>query len=103
MTRTALRASLIWHDEVMEDLVLDKPRRITIGQGRRSTFVVPDIGLPAKFAIVRPGNRGYLLTLGEGMRGTICVAGQKQDVAELVQRDGTGGFYATAVGGRDWG
>src|SRR5678816_4174784 len=36
------------------------------------TFVVPDVGLPEHFAIVRPGNRGYLLTLGERMRGTIC-------------------------------
>lgn len=103
MIRMVLRTSLIWHDEVMEDLILDEPRKITLGQGRRSTFVVPEIGLPPKFAIVRPGNRGYLLTLGERMRGTICVGGQKQDVAELVQRDGVGGFCATAIGGRDWG
>ena len=101
---SALRTALIWHDEVMDDLVLDKPRAITLGQGRRSTFVVPEIGLPPKFAIVRPGNRGYLLTLGERMRGTICIDGQKRDVAELVRRDGAaGGFCATAIGGRDWG
>ena len=35
----ALRASLVWHDEVMNDLVLEKPRRITIGATGRSTFV----------------------------------------------------------------
>ena len=65
MTHMALRTALIWHDEVMEDLVLDKPRSITIGQSGKSTFVVPEIGLPPKFVMVRPGNRGYLLTLGE--------------------------------------
>jgi hypothetical protein len=102
VNRTGLRASLIWRDEVMEDLVLDKPRPITIGPTRRATFVVPDLHLPPRFAIVRPGNRGYLLTLGERMRGTICIAGQKQDVAELVRRD-SGGFSATPIGGRDWG
>lgn len=103
MSRTGLRASLIWRDEVMEDLVLDKPRPITIGPTGRTTFTVPEIGLPPRFAIVRPGNRGYLLTLGERMRGTICIDGQKQDVADLVQRDSAGGFSATPIGGRDWG
>jgi hypothetical protein len=101
---SALRAALIWHDEVMEDVVLAKPRRITLGQSGKSTFVVPEIGLPPKFAIVRPGNRGYLLTLGEHMRGTICVDGREKDVAELVRKEaGSGGFCATAISGRDWG
>ncbi len=103
MSRTGLRASLIWRDEVMEDLVLDKPRPITIGPTGRTTFTVPEIGLPPKFAIVRPGNRGYLLTLGERMRGTICIDGQEQDVADLVRRDSAGGFSATPISGRDWG
>jgi hypothetical protein len=101
---SALRTALIWHDEVMEDLVLDKPRRITLGQSGKSTFVVPEIGLPPKFAIVRPGNRGYLLTLGERMRGKICVGGVEKDIAELVKREGgSGGFCAASISGRDWG
>jgi hypothetical protein len=87
----------------MEDLVLDRPRPITIGPTGRTTFVVPEIGLPSRFAIVRPGKRGYLLTLGERMRGTICIDGQKQSVADLVLRDSAGGFCATPIGGRDWG
>jgi hypothetical protein len=100
----ALRATLIWHDEVMADLVLDKPRAITLGRTGRTTFVVPDLGLPKKFAIVRPGKRGYRLTLGDRMRGTICIGGEEQDVAELVRRDaGNGGFCATSISGRDWG
>jgi len=100
----ALRTALIWHDEVMNDLVLDKPRAITIGRTGRTTFVVPDLGLPKKFAIVKPGNRGYLLTLGQDMRGTICIGGEQKDVAELVRREATnGGFCATSISGRDWG
>jgi len=102
--RVALRTALIWHDEVMDDLVLDKPRPITLGQTGSATFIIPEIGLPAKFAVVRPGNRGYLLTLGEHMRGTICVGGEEKDVAELVRSEaGGGGFCATPIGGRDWG
>ncbi len=103
----ALRTALIWHDEVMSDVVAEQPRTITVGHKGKPTFVVPDIGLPASFAIVRPGNRGYLLTLGEHMRGTICIDGQEQDVQHFVARgDGEsapGGFRATPISGRDWG
>jgi hypothetical protein len=103
----ALRTALIWRDEVMSDVVADAPKKITIGHKGKPTFIVPDVGLPAGFAIVTPGNRGYLLTLGENMRGTICVDGKEQEVRDYVQHgDGEsapGGFRATPIGGRDWG
>ncbi|HVV88635.1 MAG TPA: AgmX/PglI C-terminal domain-containing protein [Kofleriaceae bacterium] len=80
-------------------------------------FAVPDLDLPADFAIIRPGNRGYLLTLGARMRGTISVEGREREVADFVRRGGEGGvgatedaeasgasaFRATAIGSRDWG
>jgi len=92
VTATALRTSLIWHDEVMEDIVLDRPRKITLGRSRKSTFVVPDIGLPAEFVVVRPKDHGYYeLTLGPRMRGTICVDGRERDVGELVAGGDDGG------------
>ena len=91
----------------MNDVVIDKPRAITLGSEGKSTFVVPNVGLPANFAIVRPGNRGYLLTLGERMGGTICIDGQEKDVGDFVRRnnegDGPGGFRATPISGKDWG
>jgi hypothetical protein len=103
----ALRTALIWHDEVMSDVVVDKPTAITLGNTGKSTFVVPPVGLPENFAVVRPGNRGYLLTLGERMRGTICLDGEEKDVEEFVRRggegDGPGGFRATSISGKDWG
>jgi hypothetical protein len=99
-----LRAALIWHDEVMGDVVLDSPGKITLGDSPKSTFTIPDIGLPDRFAVVRPGNRGYLLTLSDQMRGRICVDGQEKDVSDFVGRGGdAGGFRATPIGGRDWG
>lgn len=102
----ALRTALIWRDEVMHDIVADAPQKITVGHKGKPTFVVPDVGLPPGFAIVSPGNRGYVLTLSEGMRGTICIDGKEQSVADYVQREGgssSGGFCATPIGGRDWG
>jgi hypothetical protein len=102
----ALRTALIWRDEVMDDVVLEKPTPITVGHVGKPTFVVPDLGLPKPFAIVRPGNRGYLLTLGDRMRGTICLDGREREVADFVARgegDLVGGFRATPIGGGDWG
>ena len=101
--RAALRTSLIWHDEVMNDVVSERPRPITIGPFEGATFVTPDLGLPDGFAIVRPGSRGNVLTLGGEMRGTICVGGVEHDVATLVKTSETPGFHATAIGGLDWG
>ncbi len=107
-----LRTSLVWRGEVMADKVLDAPGTITLGSTARSTFVVPDVSLPPDFAIIRPGNRGYLMTLGAGMGGTLCLDGQERDVADFVRRGGEGGdqtsgtagqFRATPIGGRDWG
>jgi len=114
-----LRASLIWRDEVMADVVLRRPGKLTIGPHRRSTFVLPDLGLPARFAIVRKGRGGYLLTLGDGMSGRFSVDGVEHDVADWVRREGEGGsgnggrkarrnsdsatFRATPIGSRDWG
>ena len=103
MSTGALRTSLIWHDEVMSDVVLDKPGKVTLGHSHKSTFVVPELGLPADFAVVRPGNRGFLLMLGEHMRGTICLDGEEKSVADLVSHKSDGGFFATPISGRDWG
>jgi hypothetical protein len=102
MASVALHTALIWHDEVMHDLVADKPRRITLGRDGRSTFTVPELGLPPGFAILAPGNRGYVMTLGARMRGTICVDGKQHDVAALVAA-GPDGFAATPISERDWG
>ncbi len=106
-----LRTALVWQGEVMADHVMTEPGPITLGASARSTFVIPDLSLPADFAIIRPGNRGYLLTLGANMRGTIHVDGRERDVADFVRRGGEGGadseasgaFRATPIGGRDWG
>ena len=105
MSTVALRTALIWHDEVMGDVVVDKPTKITISNTGKPTFITPNVGLPKNFAIVRPGNRGYLLTLGDRMRGTICIDGETKDVAEFVRgnADSRGGFAATPISGRDWG
>jgi hypothetical protein len=105
-----LRVSYVWRDEVMADLVALEPRKITLGSRGRATFVTPDLGLPDRFAIIRHGGRGYLLTLGAGMTGRLCLGGEELEVSEFLRRGGgeraggaQGTFRATSVAPGDWG
>src|SRR5437868_3214207 len=100
MGNTGLRASLIWHDEVMGDVVFDKPDKVTIGEADGATFTAP---VPAQ-TIVTPGRRGYLLTLSSQMTGVVCLGGVEHDVAAWVKAgEEPGGFRAAPIGGNDWG
>ncbi len=104
MGTMGLRTSLIWHDEVMGDVVHEKPAKVTIGSASETTFTTPNIGTASEYAIVTPGRRGYLLTLSDQMHGTICLGGVEHDVAEFVRgADEPTGFRATPIGGNDWG
>lgn len=104
-----LRVSHVWHEEVMADEVLTEPRPVTLGQAAGVTFVTPPLGLPEGFEIVRPGARGYLLTVGAGMSGRLRLGGEELDVAEFVRTGGgrdddrQGDFRATGIEPGDWG
>lgn len=101
---TALRTSLIWHDEVMADVVHEKPTAVTLGADSSATFVTPELSLPPGFSIVTPGRRGYVLTLSSTMSGTICLGGVEHDVAAFVRANDEGsGFHGTTLGPEDWG
>lgn len=101
---TALRTSLIWHDEVMGDVVHERPAPVTLGATSAATFTTPSLALPEGFSILTPGRRGYVLTLSSTMSGTIRVGGVEHDVAAFVRANDDGsGFYGTALGPDDWG
>jgi len=106
--RTELRCSYIWRQEVMADHVAMPGEPISLGGGGHTTFVTPRLGLPEGFAILRPGTRGWVLTLGTTMHGRLCVGGKEREVADFVARGGggaeaEGSFRATPVGSGDWG
>src|SRR5690606_40697656 len=69
-----LRASYVWCGEVMGDVVMAEPAKVTVGPAARSTFVAPaTLGLPDRYAILRPGRAGYVLTLSNRMSGTLSI------------------------------
>jgi hypothetical protein len=102
-----LRVSYIWHGEVLRDLVLTRPRPVTLGSHKRATITTPGLGLPPRFVVLRPGSRGYVLTLGSKMSGALRVGEEELDVTDFLARGaGAGadaGFRATTVAPGDWG
>jgi hypothetical protein len=100
VSKHVLRAALVWHDEVMSDIVVDN--KLTIGTSPRATFLIPDLGLPDELVILRPGERGYVLTLGDQMGGTIAIDGSERDVGAFVRESGDS-FHATSITRGDWG
>lgn len=102
-----LRASYVWHDEVMADVVIDEPAPVTLGASPATTFVTPEsLGLPERYAVLRPGQTGYVLTLSTRMRGKISLQGREMDVSTFVaggEGGARGSFRATAVSPGDWG
>ncbi len=106
---TELRCSYIWRQEVMADHVAQAGLPVTLGGNGKATFVTPKLGLPDGFAILRPGTRGWVLTLGTTMRGRMRIGGEEREVADFVARGGAGAdavegsFRAAPVGPGDWG
>ncbi len=103
-----LQVSHIWRDEVMANKLFTEAGQVTLGTTSVSTFVTPHMGLPANFAIFRPGARGYVMTLGAGMRGDLQINQKKQKVAEFVGGEASdmaepGGFRGTAIAPGDFG
>jgi len=103
-TGHVLRCSHVWQGEVMADALIREGENVTLSAKQRATFNVPDFEFPDEFAILRPGKKGYVLTLSQGMTGTFSMNGKRQDVAgflEASERDTQ--FHGKTVGPGDWG
>jgi hypothetical protein len=106
-----LRVSQVWDGEMQAEKVFTLPESVVLGRSKEVTFVVADLGLPADFHLFRTTPRGYLLTLGQGMGGEVCLGGQSRAVSEIVAGGGgadgpagsAGSFRAVPVQPGDWG
>lgn len=86
---------------------------ITVGPDGNCMFTTPDFGLPPQFAILRWGARGHVLTLGQGMTGTVKLGGEEMTVYDFLAKKGkasssraegsAGAFRATPIQPGDWG
>lgn len=89
-------------------MVITEESAVTLGTNSEATFVTPDLGLPADFAIFRPGARGYVMTLGAGMDGELQLNQKRQKVSDFVGGQASdmsepGGFRGTSIAPGDYG
>jgi len=84
---------------------LEAGTEVTVGDSRGATFNTPAFDLPPGFAMFRRGARGYVLTLGQRMKGTVRIGGEEMPVQQLLARTGGGAgqFRATPIAPGDWG
>ncbi len=82
---------------------------VTIGTAAKALLTTPDFGLPPGFSLIRWGARGYVLTLGSRMAGTVKLGNDEMSVEDYVAKGGeraegtAGAFRATAISPGDWG
>ncbi len=74
---------------------------VSLSSSGGATFVVPEIGLPERFTILRPSQRGYMLTLSKTMTGTLSLDGKQTSIKEYVASHDDA-FRATPVKPGDW-
>lgn len=74
---------------------------VSLGSSGGATFVVPEIGLPEKFTILRRSQRGYMLTLSKKMSGRLSVDGKQMSIQDYVASH-EDAFRATPVKPGDW-
>src|SRR5262245_56788226 len=99
-----LRVVLIWRGTILEERTFEQPQPVTIGPHRKVTFTTPKYDeLPKKFALLKPGKTGYVLTLGPGMKGKLSLGDESVSVESFLARGDKSGFHATNVGAGDWG
>jgi len=74
---------------------------ISLSSSGGATFVVPQVGLPEKFTILRKSQRGYMLTLSKTMTGKLCIDGKELAIEDYVAAHDDS-FRATPVKPGDW-
>lgn len=79
-----IRASYIWAETVIEDIVLRRRGSLTIGPGGDTTFLTPDFDLPPRFPILRRTRKRASVALVPGMSGELSIDGERVDVAEYL-------------------
>lgn len=78
-----LRACVVQGGKVIEEQRLGRRESLTVGNGAKNTFVLPDPTLPKSHELIAVRSGGYELVLTEGMRGKISVDNNVVDFAGL--------------------
>ena len=78
-----LRVGIIQGGKIVEERLMRRRERITIGQSPKNTFYVPISKLPHSLSIFEVRNGDYHLVLADDLRGRISYEQQVQPVSNL--------------------
>ena len=100
-----LRVEARWRGKVIKEQVFLEPHSVSIGEDLKSTFVVPDSPVGAKFELFRPEKgHDYTMKLHSGLKGEISVGGKISSVDDFLKEYGQGGGDCPiGVSGHDFG
>lgn len=90
-----LRVGVIQGGKIIEEKLLRRHERVTIGSGTRNTLVIPASGLPESLSLFEPKGSHYELSFTDTMSGRISVRDAVHDLAglksaNLARRSGKG-------------
>ncbi|MEN9797814.1 MAG: hypothetical protein RL653_1510 [Pseudomonadota bacterium] len=79
-----LRVGFIHGGRIIDERLFRKPQSITVGQGEKNTFYLPDPSLPKSFTVLELTRTGYALVFSEDMQGRVRLgSGADVDFASL--------------------
>jgi hypothetical protein len=85
-----LQVVVVWRGRIIGYQLLDKRRRVTIGEHKSATFLTPTADGRRKFVLLKPRRGGYQLRLAPGMRGEVQVGAGTSDVLDLLAQPAMG-------------
>lgn len=79
-----VRVAVLWHDTVFSETTVGNRGRVTIGEAKTNTLVVPDAaGIGDRYELVTSdGGGGFSLNLTAAMNGRAFINGKEQSLAD---------------------
>jgi hypothetical protein len=90
LSSAILQVVVVWRGRIIGYQLLDKRRRVTIGEHKNATFLTPTADGRRRFVLLKPKRGGYQLRLAPGMRGEVQVGAGTSDVLDLLAQPALG-------------
>lgn len=78
-----LRVALSREGRILSERLLTPGAGLSVGRGRRNTFVIPDAAAPRRLELIQPSQGGYLLHFDGRVRGVVSFGGRPTPLAVL--------------------
>jgi hypothetical protein len=89
--RAVLQVVMVWRGQIIGYQLLDRRRKITVGPGKRATFITPPAAAGAgRFLLLAPRGNDYRLRLTPALRGELHKGSDVIPVADVLAEPAVG-------------